>query len=164
MSSFGEELRRERELRGIPLREVAEATKVNLRYLQALERNEFEHLPGGVFNRGFVRAYAQYIGVDPDGMVDAYLLEEQAQASKGKARDRDSFLRSRAPAEPEPDDGSRPQPRRGIPTVLKWSLLALATAALVVAAVLIYLHFGSAKVGGTDAGREVRIVDSRATR
>ena len=82
MSTFGEELRRERKLRRIALREVAEATKINLRYLEALERNDFQHLPGGVFNRGFVRAYAQYIGVDPDGMVNAYLLEEQAQTTQ----------------------------------------------------------------------------------
>jgi len=95
MPSFGEELRRERELRGIPLRDVSEATKISLRHLQALESDEFEHLPGGVFNRGFVRAYAQFIGVDPDAMVDAYLLEEQSQAAGGKAADRDSFHRPR---------------------------------------------------------------------
>src|SRR5678815_6057707 len=78
--SFGDELRRERELREITLREVAEATKVNIRYLEALERNDFAHLPGGVFNRGFVRAYAQFIGVDPQAMVNAYILEERAQS------------------------------------------------------------------------------------
>jgi len=77
--SFGEELRRERELRQISLREVAEATKVNIRYLEAMERNDFAHLPGGVFNRGFVRAYAQFIGVDPEAMVNAYILEERTQ-------------------------------------------------------------------------------------
>jgi len=80
MSSFGEELRRERELRQISLREISESTKINVRYLDALERNEFKHLPGGVFNKGFVRAFAQYIGVDPESMVNSYLLEESAQA------------------------------------------------------------------------------------
>jgi cytoskeletal protein RodZ len=80
--SFGDELRRERELREISLREVAEATKVNIRYLEAMERDDFEHLPGGVFNRGFVRAYAQYIGVDPEAMVNSYLLEERAQLAR----------------------------------------------------------------------------------
>ena len=47
MSSFGEELRRERELRQISLREISESTKINVRYLDALERNDFKHLPGG---------------------------------------------------------------------------------------------------------------------
>jgi len=76
--SFGEELKRERELRKISLREISEATKISLRYLEALERNDFKNLPGGVFNRGFVRAYSQFIGVDPDSMVDAYMHEETA--------------------------------------------------------------------------------------
>jgi cytoskeletal protein RodZ len=85
MSSFGETLRRERELRQISLREIAEATKINLRYLDSLERDDFRHLPGGVFNKGFVRAYAQFIGIDPESMVTAYLEEEgrqQARASR----------------------------------------------------------------------------------
>lgn len=85
MPSFGETLRRERELRQISLREISEATKINLRYLDSLERDDFRHLPGGVFNKGFVRAYAQYIGVDADGMVDAYLDEERRQAETAEA-------------------------------------------------------------------------------
>lgn len=76
--SFGEELKRERELRDISLREVSESTKISLRYLEALERNDFKSLPGGVFNRGFVRAYSQFIGVDPDTMVDAYIQQATA--------------------------------------------------------------------------------------
>jgi cytoskeletal protein RodZ len=82
MSSFGETLKRERELRQISLREIAEATKINLRYLDALERDDFRHLPGGVFNKGFVRAYAQFIGIDPDSMVTAYLDEENRQVAR----------------------------------------------------------------------------------
>ncbi len=78
--SFGEELKRERELREITLREVSESTKISLRYLEALERNAFENLPGGVFNRGFVRAYSKFIGIDPESMVDAYLLQENTQS------------------------------------------------------------------------------------
>ena len=77
--SFGEELKRERELREITLREVSESTKISLRYLEALERNAFENLPGGVFNRGFVRAYSKFIGIDPESMVDAYILQENTQ-------------------------------------------------------------------------------------
>jgi cytoskeletal protein RodZ len=85
MSSFGETLRRERELRQISLREIAEATKINLRYLDALERDDFRHLPGGVFNKGFVRAYAQFIGIDPESMVTAY-LEEDGRQQAGSSR------------------------------------------------------------------------------
>jgi transcriptional regulator with XRE-family HTH domain len=94
MASFGDSLRRERELRQISLREISEATKVNHRYLEALEKNDFRHLPGGVFNKGFVRAYAQYIGVDPDRMVLAYLEEERRQSGP-------------VPAEPAPSRKTR---------------------------------------------------------
>ena len=82
MSTFGETLRRERELRQISLREISEATKINLRYLDSLERDDFRHLPGGVFNKGFVRAFAQFIGIDPEAMVMAYLDEERSQEAR----------------------------------------------------------------------------------
>jgi cytoskeletal protein RodZ len=75
MASFGESLKRERELREISLREISDATKINIRYLEALEENHFDILPGGLFNKGFIRAYARYIGVDGEAMVDRYLSE-----------------------------------------------------------------------------------------
>ena len=80
--TFGEELRRERELRQISLREIAQATKIDLRRLEALERNDFSRLPGGLYNRGFVRAYCDHIGVDAESMVNAYLLEERSQTAR----------------------------------------------------------------------------------
>src|SRR5437867_7271499 len=89
MATFGEELRRHRELRAISLREIADATKINIRFLESLEKNDFKHLPGGQFNKGFIRAYARHIGVDGEGMVDAYLLEmkkqEDAERPMGRA-------------------------------------------------------------------------------
>jgi len=88
MANFGETLRRERELRDISLREIADATKINLRYLEALEQNRFDILPGGVFNKGFIRAYARFIGADGEAFVDGYLQEmaaREAQANAGGA-------------------------------------------------------------------------------
>ena len=73
--SFGEVLQRERQLRGLTLREAAHATKVSTRYLEALEHNDFDTLPGGVYNKGFLRVYAQFIGLDPEEMVNYYLYE-----------------------------------------------------------------------------------------
>jgi cytoskeletal protein RodZ len=126
MSTFGEELRRERKLRGFRLREVADATKINLRYLEALEGNDFEHLPGGVFNRGFVRAYSQFIGVDPDAMVNAYLLEEQAQKGEGKVWDKQLFRRPRNdPAKPPSEERAEPKPRRRALFHAAWITLLL---------------------------------------
>ncbi|HET7292373.1 MAG TPA: helix-turn-helix domain-containing protein [Vicinamibacteria bacterium] len=73
MASFGENLRRERELRGISLREIADATKISVRFLQALETDRLDVLPGGLFRRTFVRQYAKHVGLDPERMVAEFL-------------------------------------------------------------------------------------------
>jgi cytoskeleton protein RodZ len=70
--SFGDRLRREREMRGITLDEITESTKVSRRHLEALEGEHFDQLPGGVFNKGFVRAYARFLGIDEDQAVADY--------------------------------------------------------------------------------------------
>src|SRR6478736_5477624 len=74
MGSFGERLRREREMRGISLDSIAESSKIGTRLLRALEDEQFELLPGGIFNKGFVRAYAKYLGLNEDEAVADYLV------------------------------------------------------------------------------------------
>ena len=69
MGTFGENMQREREMRGITLQEIALSTKIGVRSLQALEEEDFEKLPGGIFNKGFVRAYARYLGIDEEQAV-----------------------------------------------------------------------------------------------
>ncbi len=69
MGSFGEKLRRERELRGVSLREIADGTKISVRFLQALEEDKVEGLPGGLFPRAFARQYAMFLGLDPERTV-----------------------------------------------------------------------------------------------
>lgn len=87
MASFGDTLRRERELRGVDLREVADATKISVRFLQALENDRIDVLPGGIFPRAFVRQYALYLGLDPDRTVAefVYAYGEQAGAASAPA-------------------------------------------------------------------------------
>lgn len=70
---FGERLRREREMRGIKLEEISESTKIGKRNLVALEEEHFDQLPGGIFNKGFVRAYARYLGLDEEQAVADFL-------------------------------------------------------------------------------------------
>lgn len=72
MGSFGDKLRREREMRGITLAEMSESTKISTRHLESLEKEDFSSLPGGVFNKGFVRAYARFLGIDEDEAVADY--------------------------------------------------------------------------------------------
>jgi cytoskeletal protein RodZ len=72
LASFGEELRREREIRGISLKEISDATKISKRFLEAIERNDHRTLPAPVFTRGFVREYARYLGLNVDELVTRY--------------------------------------------------------------------------------------------
>lgn len=72
LATFGEELRREREIRGISLKEIADATKISKRFLEAIEKNDHKTLPAPVFTRGFVREYARYLGLNAEEMVDRY--------------------------------------------------------------------------------------------
>ncbi|HEX9186836.1 MAG TPA: helix-turn-helix domain-containing protein [Vicinamibacteria bacterium] len=79
MGSFGENLRREREVRGVSLREVAEGTKISVRFLRALEEDRVDVLPGGLFPRAFVKQYALFLGLDVDKAVAEFV------ASHGEA-------------------------------------------------------------------------------
>jgi transcriptional regulator with XRE-family HTH domain len=71
---FGEHLRREREMRGVSLDEIAAATRISTRFLEAIETEQWDQLPGGVFNRGFIRSIARFLGLDEDSLVAEYAL------------------------------------------------------------------------------------------
>ena len=66
---FGSRMKRAREARGMSLREIAARTKISASALEALERNDIARLPGGIFGRGFVRAYAGEVGIYPEQTV-----------------------------------------------------------------------------------------------
>jgi cytoskeleton protein RodZ len=95
---FGDELRRERVSRDISLDEISAATKISGRILKALEESDFDRLPAPAFTRGFIRSYAQHIGIDPEDKVCAYLAE-LARRAEGKPLvpipGRRKFLRGR---------------------------------------------------------------------
>jgi cytoskeleton protein RodZ len=71
---FGAHMKKLREERGVTLRQVADATKISIGALEALERNDVSRLPGGIFSRAFVRTYAVEIGQDPEHTVREFLL------------------------------------------------------------------------------------------
>jgi hypothetical protein len=73
VGAFGEKLRKQRERRGIALDAISNTTKISTRMLRALEDEHFDQLPGGVFNKGFVRAYARQVGLDEEEAVTDYL-------------------------------------------------------------------------------------------
>jgi len=76
--TFGERLKRERELREVPIEEITLATRIGPRFLEALENEDWEKLPGGVFNRGFVRSIARYLGLDEEAFLAEYDLAHNA--------------------------------------------------------------------------------------
>jgi cytoskeletal protein RodZ len=70
--SIGEKLRLARETRGIALRDISDQTRISMRYLEAIESDDYRRLPGGIFNRSFIRAYAKFIGYDENQAIEDY--------------------------------------------------------------------------------------------
>lgn len=77
---FGEHLKREREMRGVTIQEISTATRISARFLEALENERWDQLPGGVFNRGFIRSIARFLGLDEETLVAEYALESNAKS------------------------------------------------------------------------------------
>jgi len=113
-SGFGEHLRREREMRGVSLEEIAGATRIGTRFLDALEKEAWDRLPGGVFNRGFVRTVARFLGLEEESLLAEYALATRPPGATA------------VPSEPPP----QPSAPRGAPWIALGmaSLLALAGA------------------------------------
>jgi len=72
MASLGQELRKAREERGISLHEIADATNIGVRFLQAIENDTYDILPGGVFNRAFVKKFAKVVNYDEAQALKLY--------------------------------------------------------------------------------------------
>jgi cytoskeletal protein RodZ len=112
LASFGEELRREREIRGISLKEIADATKISKRFLEAIERNDHVTLPAPVFTRGFVREYARYVGLNVEEMVNRYNYAAATDDRIEKPPQVEKYA-----AVPPRDITPKPPAKRGIPPV-----------------------------------------------
>lgn len=99
--SFGSELRAERERRGVELGAIAAATKVSERHLRSLENDAHTELPGGVFNKGFVRSYCRHLQLDEEAWARRYAetFEESAPEADWAAF-AENVKRNRAPGPP----------------------------------------------------------------
>jgi cytoskeletal protein RodZ len=82
---FGEHLKREREMRGVSLNEISAATRISTRFLEAIENDRWNELPGGAFNRGFIRSIARFLGLDEDSLVAEYALDTSGNANVREA-------------------------------------------------------------------------------
>jgi cytoskeleton protein RodZ len=117
VGAFGEHLRREREMRGISLDEIVATTKIGRRLLRALEDEQFELLPGGIFNKAYVRAYAKCVGMDEEKAVAEYL-----EAAKESPPDTRVIAQQHASLHSD-----RPRESTGFPVVPVLILLVVAT-------------------------------------
>jgi cytoskeleton protein RodZ len=142
-TGIGPTLREARNRRKVDLSEVEAAIKIRVRYLQAMENEEWDALPGGAYTRGFIRTYASYLGLDGERLADDY---RRATGPPGGER---------APKRVEPVPTAR---RRRRPLVS--SRLAIAAVCLVLVAVVI----GIALAGGNDGSSSSSTAASNGTK
>ena len=159
MGEFGNKFRKEREKKGISLEEISNATKISSRMLLAIEEEQFDRLPGGVFNKGFIRAYAKHIGLNEEQAVEDYLAclrqsqtdaqdvwDTQAHPAAGAgARARNSPAEDEELPElqlPRTEHVHSPQRAYGLrrDREVTWRLLALVVLVIVLAIVLWHRH------------------------
>ena len=84
--NVGGRLRAAREAKNIALREIATTTKISISVLEALEKNDVDGLPGGIFTRSFVRSYATEVGLDPERTMRDFMAQVSTEGSSDNAR------------------------------------------------------------------------------
>ena len=107
--NFGERLKREREMREVSLAEVTSGTRIGQRFLEALENEEWDKLPGGIFSRGFVRSIARYLGLNEEDLLSEFDLARGVQKMDA----------------PAPYENRLPSPPKWIPAIALLTLVAL---------------------------------------
>jgi transcriptional regulator with XRE-family HTH domain len=134
--SFGDWLRRQREMREISLREIADRTKISLRYLEAMEADRFDILPAPIFAKGFLREYARYVGLSPDEVVNHYLSVQAPEDGDENEVKKEEIRGVR--------DGDKPA--RG----WTWGLLLLLAGALLLALVALFNYLAQRREGSAE--------------
>lgn len=145
MASFGQYLKRERETRGISLRDISDSTRITIRYLEALEADRLELIPRQFFVRAIIRSYAKAVGLDENQVMGKFdnKLEFGEQLE----------YRASAAVEAAP-------PRSGFPG---WARALIGALLVIAAGVMIYFFFLSPrKPGGAPAKAEPAITPPAA--
>jgi cytoskeleton protein RodZ len=142
---IGEVLKRTRTRRKIDIRTVEQQTKIRTKYLRALENEEWDVLPGPAYAKGFLRTYAQFLGLDGDALVDEYrrTVEAALDADRAYLFSEPVLERRRRPGE---------EPRRGWP--MRASALGVLGVAIVVVLLILGLTGGSGNKGKNGHGQK----------
>ncbi|HXT70031.1 MAG TPA: helix-turn-helix transcriptional regulator [Vicinamibacterales bacterium] len=139
MSDLGARLKQARTTKGVSLREIATATKISVVALEGLERNDYSRLPGGIFSRAFVRAYAQAVGLDPETAVSEFNVEFERYESEA----------ARTAKRPEitPDDLQFVERQRRALRTLRIALAAAAILTIAGVAYVVLVWWPASKAG-----------------
>ncbi len=138
-ADVGARLREAREARNMELRDIAATTKISVGALEAIEQNDFGPLPGGIFTRAFVRAYASEVGLEPEQTTRDFM----AQAPVESAHDAGRL-----------DEGQMPSARQVLETVFKLLIVGVPLAGL------IFLGLRSMPVFSPDPGDAAASVEA----
>ena len=156
MPTLGEELRNRREQRLISLAEISEATRIGTRFLKAIETDNFAILPGGIFTRSFIRAYAKHVGMNEDDAIGLYLRQvagggtepvTETESTSQSAPPPEATKRSTPPPKvvapkpmlpPQPSSRFEPVTFRPSPSRTNWSTIVIG-AGIVIFVVIIVL-------------------------
>jgi cytoskeletal protein RodZ len=139
VTSFGEKLRNHRENSGLTLNEISESTKIRRAYLEALENNDFGALPGGVFAKGYIRSYAEALGVSAEPLLEAYESERKARG-QGDADHDDRSAQDAAQAALSRLAGSAEAPARDSRKPVLYGIVATVGVALAILVSWIFLR------------------------
>jgi len=140
--TVGARLREAREKRGVSLRQIANTTRISVMSLEALERSDLSRLPGGIFTRSFIRAYAEEVGLDPERTIQDFIAEQPPDATPATGR----------PAAIE-DSEKLESDRKAVATAIRLILVSLPIIGLVI-------YYGTRRVpASTDS--EPAAVDTR---
>lgn len=85
-SSIGDVLRLAREQQGLTLQDVSEALNIKREYLEALEANEYDAIPGAVFVKGFIRNYGNFLELDGIALVQEYKASVEERTPRPEVR------------------------------------------------------------------------------
>jgi len=131
MFEIGTTLRDARVRRDISLQRAEDDTKIRVKYIQAMENEDFDVLPGGTYVKGFLRTYAEYLGIDYQLLLDEY------NEHYGSGDHREHIIHAAGPAQGEPAPRSRSSQKNR-------NYVFVAILAVAIIAVLAYLGWGNA--------------------
>ncbi|MCI0490823.1 MAG: helix-turn-helix domain-containing protein [Blastocatellia bacterium] len=134
MPTLGEELKRRREERDIPLADISEATKIGTRFLKAIESNNFSTLPGGIFTRSFIRAYAKAVGMNEDEAIGLY--QQQTAVQREEPQPQTVIEQPLRPAQ-QPSRSNPPTIRRA-PTQTSWPTIIITGGIIIFLAIIVF--------------------------